>query len=137
MPSATAGTGSAIRAAGLALFVFSLFPYLSIVPIPTDTQPYAVIFAVLIFLMGRSVALPLPIWTLFVVLVAAIVVFLATGATFNGLRSLVGYASVFLISAAVLILASRNIRLSDRMLDISVYVWFVVGVVQRFVSPDF
>ena len=47
MPSATAGTGAAIRAAGLALFIFSLFPYLSLVTLPTDTQPYAIIFAVL------------------------------------------------------------------------------------------
>ena len=136
-PSTTRGTDLAIRAAGWALFVFSLFPYLSIVPIATDTQPYAVIFAVLIFLMGRGVALPLPIWTLFVVLVVAIIVYLATGATFNGLRSLVGYASVFLISAGVLILASHRIRLSDRMLDVAVYIWFVVGAVQRFASPDF
>src|SRR5258705_13722041 len=101
MPSATAGTGSAIRAAGLALFVFSLFPYLLIVPLPTNTQPYAIIFAVLIFLMGRGVALPLPIWTLFVVLVAAIIVFVPTGATFTGLRSQVGNASVFFVSANV------------------------------------
>src|SRR5258705_7759636 len=101
MPSATAGTGSAIRAAGLALFVFSLFPYLLIVPLPTDTHPYAIIFAVLIFLMGRGVALPLPIWTLFVVLVAAIIVFVATRATFNGLRTLVGSSSGFFVSATV------------------------------------
>src|SRR6266550_5946777 len=105
-----------MRAAGWALFVFSLFPYLLIVPLPTDTQPYAIIFAVLIFLMGRRVALPLPIWTLFVVFVVAIIVYVTTGATFNGLRSLVGYASVFLISASVLILASHRIRLSDWML---------------------
>src|SRR5258706_15101919 len=102
MPSATGEAGPAIRAAGWALFVFSLFPYLLIVPLPTDTQPYAIIFAVLVVLMGRGVALPLPIWGLFVVLVVAIIVCLATGTTFNGLRSLVGYASVFLISASVL-----------------------------------
>src|SRR5437016_5247969 len=137
MPSATAGTGAAIRAAGLALFIFSLFPYLSPVTLPTDTQPYAIIFAVLIFLLGRGVAMPLPIWTLFVVLVVAIIVYVATGATFNGLRSLVGYASVFFISASVLILAFHRIRLSDRLLDVAVYIWFVVGVIQRFISPTF
>src|SRR5258708_31821752 len=112
MPSATAEAGPALRAAGWALFVFSLFPYLLIVPLPTDTQPYAMIFAVLIVLMGRGVALPLPIWTLFVVLVVAIILYVATGATFNGLRSLAGYAGVFFISASVLILPSHRISLS-------------------------
>ena len=74
----TGGTDPAFRVAGWALFVFSLFPYFEIVPLPTDTQPYAVIFAVLIFLMGRGVALPLPILILFVVLVAASLIFFAT-----------------------------------------------------------
>ena len=137
MPSTTERADPAIRAAGWALFVFSLFPYLSIIPIPTDTQPYAVVFAALIFLTGRSVALPLPIWILFVVMVVATIVYLATGATFNGLRSMVGYASVFLVSAAVLILAAHDIRLSDRMLDVAVYIWFAVAVVQRFIYSDF
>lgn len=137
MLSATERADPAIRAAGWALFVFSLFPYLSIIPIPTDTQPYAVVFAALIFLTGRSVALPLPIWILFAVMVIATIVYLATGATFNGLRSMVGYASVFLVSAAVLILAFHGIRLSDRMLDVAVYIWLVVGVAQRFISSDF
>ena len=137
MPPTTERADPAIRAAAFALFVFSLFPYLSIIPIPTDTQPYAVVFAALIFLTGRSVALPLPIWILFAVMVVAIIVYLTTGATFNGLRSMVGYASVFLVSASVLILASHGVRLSDRMLDVAVYIWLIAAVVQRFIYPDF
>jgi hypothetical protein len=122
---------------GWGLFTFSLFPYLLILPIPTDTQPYALIFATFIFLIGHRDALPLPIWTLFVVLVAASLIFVVTGATFNGVRSLAGYASVFFISASVLILAFRGVRLTDRMLKFAVVIWFVVGAIQLFLAPGF
>ena len=123
--------------AGRGMFLFTLFPYVSLVPLPTDTQPYAFVFSVLTFLLGRRVALPVPIWGLFVLFAAAVVLFLGTGATLNGLRALSGYAGIFLISASVVILAESGVRLTDRMLDTAVYTWAFVALAQMFVSPNF
>ena len=128
-----------LKSVGWLLFLFALFPAVSVIPLPiqTDTQPNALLMAALVFLVGRRVALPLPVWTLLVLFTGALVMFMTGGATIDGMRSLVGYATVFVVAAATLVLAANDIRLSDKMLDCSVYIWTFVGAVQRFLWHPF
>jgi len=123
---------SALKWVGWLFFVFALFPAVSVIPLPiqTDTQPNALLMASLAFLVGRRVPLPLPVWTLLVLFAGALAMFIIGGASVDGARSLVGYTTVFVCAAATLVLAASDIRLSDKLLDYTVYVWAFVGAVQ-------
>jgi hypothetical protein len=133
------GQNSALIWVGWLLFVFALFPAVSVIPLPiqTDTQPNALLMATLVFLVGRRVPLPLPVWMLLVLFIGALILFVTGGITMDGLRSLLGYTTVFIVAAATLVLAANDIRLSDRLLDYSVYVWAFVGAAQRFLWRPF
>ena len=122
----------ALKSVGWLFFVFALFPAVSIIPLPiqTDTQPNALLVATLVFLVGRRVPLPFPVWTLLVLVTGALVLFMTGGVTIDGVRSLLGYTSIFIVAAATLMLAASDIRLSDKLLDNSVYIWAFVGAVQ-------
>ena len=131
--------GSALKVVGWLLFVFALFPAVAIIPLPiaSDTQPNALLIAVLVFLVGRRVPLPLPVWALLVLLTGASLLFLAEGGTINGMRSLLGYTTVFAVACATLVLAANDIRLSDKTLDRAVYIWTFVGAIQLFLWHPF
>lgn len=122
---------------GKALFFFCLFPYVQIIHVPTDAQPYALVAAGLIFLLGRRVKLPMSVWALFITVSGALAFFVLFGPSMNGFRSLMGYMSVFLISASVLILARHKIYLDDRTLNLSVYIWTFVGLLQAVTYKNF
>ena len=130
---------SALKWVGWLFFLFALFPAVSVVPLPilTDTQPNALLMAVLVFLVGRRVPLPLVVWTLLILLIGAIALLVVSGASIDGVRSLVGYLTVFVTAVATLILAESNIRLPEKMLDYSVYIWAFIGIVQRVFSHSF
>jgi hypothetical protein len=128
----------ALKFVGSLFFLFALFPAVSVLPLPiqTDTQPNALLLAIVIFLVGRRIPLALPVWTLLVLFTGALILFIA-GVTIDGARSLSGYMTVFIVAAAALILAASGIRLSDKLLDWSVYIWAFVGAVQLFLWRPF
>lgn len=138
-PECSEKRSSGLKFVGWLFFVFALFPAVSVIPLPiqTDTQPTALLLAALVFLVGRRVALPLPVWTLLVPFVGALILFIAGGLTINGVRSMLGYTTVFIVAAATLVLAANDIRLSDKLLDYSVYVWTFVGAVQALLWRPF
>lgn len=129
----------ALKGVGLLFFLFVLFPAVSFIPLPiqTDTQPNALLMAALVFLVGRRVPLPLPVWMLVVLFIGASVMLIIGGGTMDGIRSLVGYATIFTAAAATLVLSRSNIRLPDKLLDFTVYVWAFVGCVQLFAWRPF
>ncbi len=130
---------NALKFVGWLFFTFVLFPAISLIPLPvqTDTQPNALLLAVLIFLVGRRVPIPFLVWTLIVLLTGAFGMFLMGGATMDGIRSLMGYATVFMVASATIMLAANNIRLPDKLLDYTVYIWGFVGAVQLFLYHPF
>lgn len=131
-PQRLAAQNSALKWVGGLFFVFALFPNVSVIPLPiqTDTQPNALLAAILVFLVGRRVPLPIPVWTLLVLFTGALALFMAGGITIDGARSLIGYTTVFMVSTATLVLAANDLRLSDKLLDYAVYAWAFVGAVQ-------
>jgi len=117
-------------------FLFVLFPYLRILPLPTDTQPNAMLFAAAIWLaMGPRTSLPLPVWSLLGLFLFSLV--LVDPVSLTAWRSSLGYASLFLIAAATLVLSERRIRLSDAALDVAAWIWFAVGAAQLVLDRTF
>ena len=54
------------------LLLLVLFPYLSLIQTPFSTQPFAVIFSILIFSIllirkDNNLSFPFPLWVLFVI----------------------------------------------------------------------
>lgn len=121
------------------LFLLAAFPYVSIIPLSSDLQPYTLLLAVILaaaFLMnpGRPLRLPRPVWLLGLLLFYAGFVYLARSEPRYGLRSLVGYASVFFITVAAY---KAFPRLKTGTFLFAVSVWAAVGALQLFYRKDF
>ncbi len=114
----------------LLFLLFALFPYISIVPIPTDTQPYAVVFAVLLLLSEPDLRLPRLLWLMLVPIVASAILFVGSRNLFTALRSLIGYISFFAISAATIVLVQRR-TLPVFAFTVAIWVYALVGLIQN------
>lgn len=127
-------TGAAV--AGLFYF-FIFFPYIQIVPLPTDNQPYALAVSFFLFLAVRNKNIPLEILLLLGVFVFSLLVLLIGGLDFNAVRSISNYASLFFIAFATYSLLKIRGGFSISVLSAVVYTWFWVGLIQTVVFSDF
>lgn len=119
------------------LAVLCFFPFIQLINLGTDTQPYAAIFSILIIAFSRfrfnkkSILIGL-------IAVCAIFIFLISdNKSFLELRSLLNYISVFLISTATYIGLKRKQGLSEKFLKMIINTWFLVGFIQSYIKRDF
>lgn len=119
------------------LIIFSLLPYIQVLPLGTDSQPNALLIAFCLFpfcaswKMDKDLAL-----LLFLTLVSVFVLFISP-LTFGSIRSLVNYFSLFFITYVTYCALKRNDGIPYRLFATLVYVWFIVGTVQLFLYPSF
>jgi hypothetical protein len=120
------------------LFLLCAFPYISVVATPFDTQPYALISALLalllLFASREQVLVPKYLLPFGFILIYSMFVWLIDPDPRSGLRSLVGYVSVFVISVAAF-LTFRDVR--GRHLVFAVRAWLVFGIVQLVIDKHF
>lgn len=122
--------------AGTQLLV-SLFSFVQIIPLPLDSQPYALVVSFLLFLFSIRRKLPIRLWMLGLVLVFASFVMLCTACSLMGLRSLMNYFSLFFITAGCYISLCILNGFPYRLFRGTVWVWFVVGLIQITIYPSF
>jgi hypothetical protein len=121
------------------LLFLVLFPYLSLIQTPFDTQPSAVIFSILIFsiLLIRKdddLSFPFPLWTLFLIFLYALGIYFINSNYYYGMMSLVGYASVFFITFA----SYKTFKyINIRIYFLSIFIWCFFGVMQLFFNKSF
>jgi hypothetical protein len=121
------------------LFILVAFPYLAILPTGSDIQPYALLFASALVIWAmvkfdRPLALPRPVWLMSLILLYAGLVYLTRSEPGAGLRSLAGYASVFILTAA----GYKTFRyLKPGVFLFSFSIWAVTGAVQFFYQKEF
>ena len=119
------------------------FPYIKIIPSPTDVQPYCLILAGFIgalFIYSKSIYLKIPfeIMLLFFVFVFAVAVFFTiSNLDFNSLRSLANYSSIFFICFSTYFVLKNQHGFSNNFLKYVIYFWFLIGLIQRFFYRDF
>lgn len=112
-------------------YLFVFFPYLAIMPLGSDTQPNAfVVGALIIAFAGRHLSLPSPIWALGLVALMAAALFLLNPLSFSGARSLFGYLSLFVVSAATYVCVRNGHPLSKGFLYFVVLSWLFLGLLQ-------
>ena len=120
----------------LLFFFFVFFPYLQILPLPTDTQPYALVVSFFVFILLKKKFTRAEIMLLTLSL-TSFFLFLIDGVSFNSLRSFLNYLSLFLISfAAFRVLRSELINF-ELLLKFVSLTWFIVAAIQTFYSREF
>lgn len=126
-----------VAGASLAFYLGVFFPYGRIIPIETDTQPYAMLAAAALVLAVRQWRVHWELVSLLIIFLFSIGVALLGSPGMQAVRSVANYASLFLITyAAVLVLRSHG-RLLPIVFRAVVLTWFAVGLIQTAVYPDF
>ena len=119
-------------------FLAVLFPFISPVPTPFDTQPYALLAALVLIaaaVYSGQMKLPLLLWLLGVPALYAIGLLWQHGLpNLAGLRAVSGYLSIFAIAAATYIWAHH---LKIGLFAFAVYTWLAVALIQLFIYRDF
>ncbi len=118
------------------LLLLVLFPYISLFNTPFDTQPFALIFSILLFLIlldrkQNALSFPLPLWFILLIFFYAIYFYLIISDWVYGYRSLAGYASIFFIGLASY-KTFKYVNLKFYFSAISI--WLIVGLMQLLVE---
>lgn len=120
------------------LMFLAIFPYVTPVNLGFDTQPFALLFSIIILLtlLASKSPLPMPrsIFTLLLMSVCASVLFLVSSDKLAALRSLTGYATLFAVTFSSYH-TCRNIN--TKWFNFAVYMWFSVGLIQLTVNRFF
>lgn len=125
------------------LYFFCAFPFLSIFPFPSDTQPYALLIAVVYLLLRKRVRIPrnfyLPL-AMLAVIVAWFVLTLLVEPVSEWLmlfRKVYNYITVMVIPLAVYNSFQYTNGLKEKWIKGFILAWLVVGVVQSYIYPNF
>ncbi len=115
---------------------FVFFPYIQIVPLGTDTQPYALMFGFLLFFLFDKKFTWVEQLLAFLVF-SSFIIFLVSDMTFNSIRSFIGYASLFFIAYITFrVLRTGRIDLGS-FITYSVITWFFIALIQMIFSRNF
>ncbi|MBN8216031.1 MAG: hypothetical protein J0L75_05280 [Spirochaetes bacterium] len=119
-------------------FLFIFFPYIRILPIPTDLQPNALLMSggfLIYFLVVQRRPMPLPLLPLLFCALYSVVILFAFPITFDALRSLANYLGVFSMTLAVYFVLQGGFGRMKAWLAPGILLWGAIGVIQKFVSP--
>jgi hypothetical protein len=135
---APAGNTTSKSFLGGLFLVAVFFPFINIFRIGTDLQPNALVVAMLVFFLGLVFKpWPLPIALLMLQFVFAVMLLATSGVEFEAMRSVANYASLFFVSAVSYAVLNRTGGLWLRILGRSVYIWFIAGFLQFFISFEY
>src|SRR3546814_19619119 len=116
MPTETASRDGPLPAEGIGLIpslavafhLFCLFPYLAPVPLPTDTQPYALLVSgAVLLLVGLRTPIPAAILALLLPVAVALLLLPADAGNLTAWRSALAYVSLFAVAAATVLQIGR------------------------------
>lgn len=119
------------------------FPYLQYAPISGYTQPIFFVLALVLlfsatrFPISRNVFLLLGAWCILGLSMLFYDVVLGFGVSLRSLQNLFPFVSIPVVGLTALVLYHKNKKLLLRMLKVSLFLWFVVGLVQFIWNPSF
>ena len=119
------------------LIFFSFFPYIQLVPIGTDSQPYALAVAFFILPFCFKSKMKINLAYLFYIFLFAVFAILISTFSFNSVRSLINYVTLFVVTYVTYFSLRRIKGIPYKFLKYTVYIWFFVGTIQTFVYPNF
>lgn len=119
------------------LILSSFFPFIQIIPLGTDSQPYALMVSMIILPFYFTRKINLSLFLLLVIAVFAVAVMAFSNPDFGSVRSLVNYVSLFVISYVTYKCLRFTDGLNYSMFRYIVYTWFAIGTIQTFVYSNF
>jgi hypothetical protein len=124
-------------AASLLFYLGVFFPYGRIIPIETDTQPYALLAGMALVLATRQWRVPAELVALLIVFLFSVGVALLGSPGMQAVRSVANYASLFLVTYATVLVLRSHGELLPQIFRGVVYTWLAVGFIQTVIYPDF
>lgn len=120
--------------------IFCFFPFLNILKLPTDSQPNALLLAIIIVFLNYKFILKhfpgkLVIFLLLIIFSIFPIIYSKLG--FDTLISFISYLSLILVPLATLITLTKIKGLSYNFFFFTIIVWFCVAIIQRFFYPNF
>ena len=119
-------------------FLFCLFPFLSIIQIKTDSQPNALLFGLILFIINyNKFKLPKYYLIIFFIFLIASILYLFSEHNFENTLNYTIYFSLLIIPFVTYISLTRANGLSFKLFKYSVHFWFFVGLIQLYLYPEF
>ena len=116
---------------------FCFFPYIKIIPMETDTQPYAMIIGIIVMLSYPFYQSYKDIRWLFILVILSIIIAIFSKLDFDTFRSLFNYLSIFVVPAATISALTKCNGLSFKFYRSCIFIWLAVGIIQQFIYPEF
>ena len=119
------------------LIIFSLFPYIQILPLGTDSQPNALFIATLLF--PFCCKWKMNKYLVFILLIAIFSTFalILSPITLRGIKSVLNYFTLFFVSYVTFYALKKIKGIPFSLFKNCVYCWFIVGTIQLLIYPSF
>lgn len=121
------------------IFFFAFFPYITVIPLPTDIQLYCLIFSFIfcIYLRAKNrLKLNDSLYIILFTAILACIIGLISGFDMDSLRGVANYLSLAFISIAFYNLFLTN-GLPEKYCKIFIWIWFFVGAIQFLFDSHF
>ena len=119
------------------LILSSFFPFIQIIPIGTDSQPYALMISMIIFPFYFNRKINLSLFSLLIIAVFSIIILFISNIDFGSIRSLINYISLFIISYVTYKSLKFTNGLNYKIFKNIVYTWFTIGTIKTFIYSNF
>jgi hypothetical protein len=119
------------------LIIFCFYPYLNLLRLGSDTQPNALIVALLILFFNLKKKIPTYYLLTFIIFITALIMFLTSKMVMSSFLSLSNYVSILIVPLSVYFTLQYLKGLNFHFFKIIIYTWLVVGLIQRFISSTF
>jgi hypothetical protein len=118
-------------------FVFTFFPFITVIDLGTDMQPYGLVVALILFFFFKNITLNKAHICLLLIFFFSFIVFLSSEINFASSRSFFNYIQLFLVSyVGYQILKTERINF-EFFLKSTILIWLIVGFIQAFVDKTF
>lgn len=127
------------------LYIAACFPFVTFIHFGTDLQPWTLLIAGIIFagcVLKKKISLKtqivklLLVFFVYVSLIGAYSV-VVKDTFWHPLRSYVNYISLLVLPLAMFFMFRSQRGLQERTIKIAINVWLIVGLVQKYIHPQF
>lgn len=116
---------------------FCFFPFVQLFPLGTDSQPNALLIAILVFIIKPVFKINKNFFLLLILFLFTILLLFFSKNSFSSFRSLFNYFSLFFLTFISYYVLSLLNGIPYKLYCITIYVWFIVGLIQMFFFPSF
>ena len=106
-------------------------------PLVTDSQPNALLIAILVFIIKPVFKINKNFFLLLILFLFTILLLFFSKNSFSSFRSLFNYFSLFFLTFISYYVLSHLNGIPYKLYCITIYVWFIVGLIQMFFLPTF